>query len=171
MVGCLQIYTGDGKGKTTAAFGLTLRAVGAGLNVFIAQFVKGMKYSELDAIRLLGEHVTLNQYGRDCFIYQDPEMADIEIARQGLEAVREAMLSGNYDVIIMDEANIAVYYNLFSIDELLALIDQKPENVELVITGRLAHERLIERADLVTEMKEIKHYYQQGVQARTGIEK
>lgn len=171
MHGYVQVYTGNGKGKTTAALGLTLRSVGAGFNVFIAQFVKGMKYSELDSIRLLGKQVTLNQYGRDCFILNEPEAADIKIARQGLEETRQAMRSGKYNVIIMDEANIAVYYKLFSIDELLALIDQKPENVELVITGRLAHERLIERADLVTEMKEIKHYYQQGVQARTGIEK
>ena len=171
MKGYIQVYTGDGKGKTTAAFGLALRAAGAGLKVYIAQFVKGMKYSELDALAQLKNFITVKQYGRDCFIFREPEKEDIQAARTGLQEVREIMCSGEYQIIILDEANIATYYNLFSVDELLDFIKVKPEEVELVITGRSADPRIIERADLVTEMKEIKHYYQKGVKARKGIEK
>ena len=171
MKGYVQVYTGDGKGKTTAALGLALRAVGAGLKVYIAQFVKGMKYSELDAMKKLSDSITIKQYGRDCFIYRDPEKEDIQAAQEGLKEVWEIMCSGEYQMIILDEANIATYYNLFSVDDLLDFIRAKPEEVELVITGRNADPRIIEEADLVTEMKEIKHYYTKGVQARDGIEK
>ena len=171
MKGYVQVYTGNGKGKTTAALGLAVRATGAGLRVFIAQFVKGMKYSELDAIQRLSDLITIKQYGRDCFIYQEPSNEDILAARQGLEEVREVIYSGAYPLVILDEANIATYYNLFSVEELLALIDGRPKNVELVITGRYADPRVVEKADLVTEMREIKHYYLQGVQARPGIER
>ena len=171
MKGYVQVYTGDGKGKTTAAFGLALRAAGAGLKVYIAQFVKGMKYSELDAMEKLSDSITIKQYGRDCFIFREPEKEDIQAAREGLQEVKVIMCSGEYQVIILDEANIATYYNLFSVDELLDFIKVKPEGVELIITGRKADPRIMERADLVTEMKEIKHYYQKGVEARSGIEK
>jgi len=171
MKGYVHVYTGDGKGKTTAALGLALRAAGAGLRVYIAQFVKGMKYSELNAMAKLKEFITIKQYGRDCFIYRDPEKEDIQAAQEGLQDVREIMCSREYRVIILDEANIATYYNLFSVDELLDFIRAKPEETELVITGRRADPRVIEAADLVTEMKEIKHYYQKGVEARDGIEK
>ncbi len=171
MKGYVQVYTGNGKGKTTAAFGLALRAAGAGLRVYIAQFVKGMKYSELNALTMLKDYITIKQYGRDCFIYKEPKPEDIQAARDGLDEVREIMASGQYAVVILDEANIATYYNLFSVDELLDLIRTKPEAVELIITGRMADPRIIEEADLVTEMREIKHYYQDGVQAREGIEK
>ncbi len=170
MKGYVQVYTGDGKGKTTAALGLALRAAGAGLNVYIAQFVKGMKYSELNMISKL-QNISLKQYGRDCFIYQEPDDEDIKAARDGLKEAKEKMCSGEYQVIILDEANIATYYNLFSVDDLLDFIREKPAEVELVITGRRADSRVIEAADLVTEMKEIKHYYQDGVEAREGIEK
>lgn len=171
MKGYVQVYTGNGKGKTTAAFGLALRAAGAGLKVYIAQFVKGMKYSELDTMKKLSDSITIKQYGRDCFIFKEPEKEDIQAAREGLREVRDIMSSGRYQMIILDEANIATYYNLFSADELLDFIKVKPEGVELVITGRKADPRIIEKADLVTEMKEIKHYYQKGVMARNGIEK
>jgi len=171
MKGYIQVYTGDGKGKTTAAFGLAVRAAGAGLRVYIAQFVKGMKYGELDAMEKLSDCITIKQYGRDCFIFNEPDKEDIRAAQEGLREVREIMCSGEYQVIILDEANIATYYNLFSVDDLLDFIKVKPEGVELVITGRKADPRIIEKADLVTEMKEIKHYYQKGVEARTGIEK
>jgi len=171
MKGYVQVYTGDGKGKTTAAFGLALRAAGAGLNIFIAQFVKGMKYSELDSIKRFSDLITLKQYGRGCFIKKDPTPEDIQAARSGLEAVREIILAGKHQVVILDEANIAIHYNLFTVEDLLELIDSKPEHVELVITGRNAHPDLLERADLVTEMKEIKHYFTKGVEAREGIEK
>ena len=170
MKGYVQVYTGDGKGKTTAALGLALRAAGAGLNVYIAQFVKGMKYSELSMISKL-QNISLKQYGRDCFIYQEPDDEDIKVARDGLKEAKEKMLSGEYQMIVLDEANIATYYNLFSVDDLLDFVREKPAEVELVITGRRADPRIIEAADLVTEMKEIKHYYQDGVEAREGIEK
>ncbi len=171
MKGYVHVYTGDGKGKTTAAIGLALRAAGAGLKVYIAQFVKGMKYSELNSLAKLSEFITIKQYGRDCFIFREPEKEDIQIAQEGLKEVREIMCSGKYQMVILDEANIATYYNLFSVEELLDFIQAKPEEVELIITGRKADPRIIEAADLVTEMKEIKHYYQKGVQARDGIEK
>jgi cob(I)alamin adenosyltransferase len=171
MQGYIQVYTGDGKGKTTAALGLALRAAGAGLKVYVAQFVKGMHYSELDALEQFKDSITVTQYGRDCFISRDPDEKDIQAAREGLAETKQIMSSGAYDMIILDEANIATYYNLFSVEDLLAFIDTKPANVELIITGRRADERIIERADLVTEMKEIQHYYTKGVQAREGIEK
>lgn len=151
--------------------GLALRAAGAGLKVYIAQFVKGMKYSELDALHKLSDFITIKQYGRDCFIYRDPEKEDIQAAQEGLKRLREIMNSRKYQVIILDEANIATHFNLFSVEDLLDLIHGKPEDVELVITDRRADPRVIEEADLVTEMKEIKHYYQKGVQAIEGIEK
>ena len=170
MTGYVQVYTGDGKGKTTAAFGLALRAAGAGLKVFIAQFVKGMKYSELDAIRIL-PNITIKQYGRNCFVYGKPEKEDIKRARDGLIEVKEIITSDKYQIVILDEANIAVCYNLFSAEELLEVINSKPESTELVITGRRADKKIIDMADLVTEMLEIKHYYSKGVKARKGIEK
>ena len=171
MKGYVHVYTGDGKGKTTAALGLAVRSAGAGLKVYIAQFVKGMKYSELITLQKLSDHITLKQYGRDCFINGEPLEEDIRAARGGLEDAREIMLSGRYQVIILDEANIATHYNLFSVEDLLALIRIKPDDLELVITGRYADPRIIEAADLVTEMKDIKHYYRNGISARYGIEK
>ncbi len=171
MKGYIQVYTGDGKGKTTAALGLAMRAYGAGLNVYIAQFVKGMKYSEQETFKVLADHITVKQYGRGCFIKGDPTEEDVQAAKAGLKEVREIMHSGKYHVLILDEANIATYYNLISVDDLLKLIAEKPEEMELIITGRNADPRIIEIADLVTEMKEVKHYYNKGVMAREGIEK
>jgi cob(I)alamin adenosyltransferase len=169
--GYVHVYTGDGKGKTTAALGLALRAAGAGWNVFIGQFVKGMAYSELDALERFRDRITLRQFGRSCFIDRQPEYADVAQARQGLAQSREAILSGGYRLIVLDEANVAVALGLIELDDLLTLIDARPDPVELVITGRWAHEQIIRRADLVTEMREVKHYYQQGILARTGIER
>ena len=170
MKGYVHVYTGDGKGKTTAAIGLAIRAAGAGMRVYIAQFVKGMHYSELDALDRYTDRITLKQYGRDCFIEKKPEEADIRAARQGLEEVKGILASGNYEMVILDEANIATRYNLFSPDALAEIIRSKPESVELVVTGRNADPKIVALADLVTEMKEIKHYYNRGVQARAGIE-
>lgn len=166
--GFVHVYTGNGKGKTTAALGLAMRAAGAGKKVFIGQFVKGMHYSELD---LKIENIEIKQYGADCFIYKDPTENDIKIARDGLAEMADILKSGKYDVVIMDEACIALYYRLFSFEELWKAVSQRAEHVEVVITGRYAPDILIEKADLVTEMKEIKHYYTKGIQARTGIEK
>lgn len=171
MKGYVQVYTGDGKGKTTAALGLALRAAGAGLKVYIAQFVKGMKYSELDTLAKLSDSITVKQYGRRCFIHREPEEEDVWAAEGGLKEVKEIMCSEKYQVIIIDEANIATSFGLFSVERLLDFIHAKPEGVELVITGRMADPKVIKEADLVTEMKEVKHYYQKGIQARDGIEK
>ncbi len=171
MKGYVQVYTGNGKGKTTAAFGLVLRATGAGLKVYIAQFVNGMKYSELDALAKLSDSITIKQYGRSCFIYRNPGEEDIKAAQEGLKEIREVMCSGKYQIIILDEANIATHYNLFSVEELLDFIQAKPEGIELIITGRMANPSIVEEADLVTEMKEVKYYYQKGIKARDGIEK
>lgn len=171
MKGYVQVYTGDGKGKTTAALGLALRAAGAGLRVFIAQFLKGMKYSELCSIDRYSDRITLRQYGTECFIHGKPGEEDFRLTRLGLKESREAMLSGEYQVVILDEANVAVHFGLLRMEDLVELIEIRPTGVELVITGRYARPEILEKADLVTEMKEIKHYSTEGIQARTGIEK
>ena len=170
MKGYVQVYTGNGKGKTTAALGLALRAAGAGMRVFIAQFAKGMKFSELKSIERFGEIITVKQYGRGNFIRDKAEPEDIELAHKGLEEVRSILSQGNYQMVILDEATIAVHFNLFSSEELIDIIKSKPEHVELVITGRHADPSIVEHADLVTEMREIKHYYHKGIKARPGIE-
>jgi len=169
--GHIQVYTGDGKGKTTAALGLALRAAGAGATVFIAQFAKGRPTAELASLSRLSDLITIKQYGREHFIMGEPEPEDIEAAKQGLEEAQKIIISGEYPLVILDEANVAVDLGLFSVQALLAAVNAKPEHVEIVITGRDAHKRIIERADLVTEMREVKHYYPQGVTARSGIEK
>ena len=168
--GYVQVYTGNGKGKTTASFGLALRAAGAGKRVFIGQFVKGMHYSELDIVPKL-ETIEIRQYGRDCFIKKEPSESDIRCAKEGLAEMAEILKSGKYDVVIMDEANIALFYKLFSFEELKQAICNRAEGVEVIVTGRYAPQELIDMADLVTEMREIKHYYTKGVEARVGIEK
>lgn len=170
--GYIQVYTGNGKGKTTAAFGLALRACGAGMKVFIGQFVKGMHYNEIDAIdKYLSNNITLKQYGLDCFIYNDPTQKDIDAAQKGFAEMKEILLSDKYDMVIFDELNIALYYKLFTTQKVLEMLNNRPENVEIIITGRYAPQEIIDIADLVTEMKEIKHYYHNGVEARKGIEK
>ncbi len=170
MNGYTQVYTGYGKGKTTAAFGLALRAAGAGLRVFIAQFAKSQAYSELKGFELFGDQIKVRQYGQGGFIRGKPTDEDICAAQNGLKEARSAIESGAWDVVILDEANIATYFKLFAVEDLLEIIDSKPGSIELVITGRNADARVIERADLATEMKEIKHYYQKGTPARKGIE-
>ena len=170
MKGYIQIYTGNGKGKTTAALGLALRAAGAGKKICFAQFVKGGTYSEVKALRMFIPSVEIRQYGSNRFIRNTPTQADIEAARKGLTEITQLIISGEYDIVILDEANIAIYYGLFSADELIEVLKQKPDETEIIITGRHAKPELIEIADLVTEMQEVKHYYTKGVEARTGIE-
>lgn len=170
MKGYIQIYTGNGKGKTTAAFGLALRAIGAGRKVFMGQFVKGKTYAEIEASKKYLPGLTIEQFGRGCFIVEKPDQKDLEAAQEGLQRMKKIIKSGKYDVIIMDEITIALYYKLFPIEKVIELIREKPESAELIITGRYAPTELIDIADLVTEMKEIKHYYTQGVEAREGIE-
>ncbi len=169
--GYVQVYTGDGKGKTTAALGLALRAAGHGLRTYIGQFMKGRPYGELEALRA-HPLITVEQYGDpNCWVRRDqitPEQ--VAMARRGLERAREAMLSGRYDIVVLDEVNVALWFGLLTLEEVMAFLDQRPEGVEVILTGRRAPQELIDRADLVTEMREIKHYYQQGVLARDGIE-
>ena len=169
--GYTHIYTGDGKGKTTAALGLALRAAGAGLKVFIAQFIKSGDYSEIRALSRYKDQITVEQFGRGRFIKGQPTPDDVAAAQQGAQAVRKALASGDVAVVILDEGNVAVACGLLSTDDILAIIEQKPGPVELVITGRGADPRVIARADLVTEMTAVKHYYEAGVTARVGIEK
>lgn len=167
--GYVHVYTGNGKGKTTAALGLSMRAACAGKKVFFGQFIKGMRYSELDCVNFV-PGFEMEQLGRDCFIYNDPTEEDVKIACDGLERFRSILAEGKHDVVVMDELNIALYYKLFSVEEAIEVIKSRAEHVEVIITGRYAQEEIIELADLVTEMKEIKHYYTAGVEAREGIE-
>ncbi len=170
--GYVQIYTGNGKGKTTAALGLAFRAAGNEFNVFIGQFMKGQDYGELKAAKRLAPYITMNQFGKATFVHVDKATEDdIRLAKEGLAHSREALLSGKYDIVILDEINVAIFFKLLTTEDVLKLVEEKPENVELILTGRYAPKELIEKADLVTEMKEIKHYYTQGVLARKGIEK
>ncbi len=171
MKGYIQIYTGDGKGKTTAALGLTLRAVGAGLKVFIAQFIKMGDYSEIGALERLSESVTVEQFGCGRFPKGRASEEDIALAQRGLGRVKEIFASNQHDVVIMDEANVAVSLGLFDVETLLETMDSKPPDVELIITGRNAPAAVIEKADLVSEVNAVKHYFQNGVKARIGIEK
>jgi cob(I)alamin adenosyltransferase len=170
--GFVQIYTGNGKGKSTAAIGQAIRAAGFGLKTYIAQFMKEYPYNELVSLKLLSEWITIEQFGGDEFVYKKelPNEEQLDKARSGLQTAKEKMLSGNYDLIILDEAIVAIYFKLIKTEELTELIKQKPKNVELILTGRYCPEELIELADLVTEMKEVKHYYQKGITSRRGIE-
>lgn len=169
--GYIQVYTGNGKGKTTAALGLALRAAGAGHKVFIAQFIKKKKCSEHNALERFKDLITIRQYGKGLILKREPAESDIRAAGEGLDEIRDIMRSGQYDVIILDEANVAMHCNLFTVEDFLKFITKKPAGLELIITGRYADRKIIKKADLVTEMKEIKHYWQTGVKARIGIEK
>ena len=168
--GYIQVYTGNGKGKTTAALGLALRAAGAGLQVYIAQFLKQGCYSELDALKRFSDVITIEQFGTGRYIRGEPEQADVEAAKRCMAAIKGAVTSGKYDVVIMDEAGVAEHFKLIKARDVLEVIEMKPDTVELVITGRGVSEAVMARADLITEMKPIKHYYEDGVLARPGIE-
>jgi cob(I)alamin adenosyltransferase len=169
--GYTQVYTGDGKGKTTAAIGLSIRAAGAGLKVYIAQFIKMGDYSEIKALRRFSDLITVEQFGLGRFTNGKPLPEDIEAAQKGVEKVKSIMNSNEYKVIILEEANVAVKYGLIRAEDLIEIIVNKSFETELVITGRGAPVQIIEKADLVTEMKPVKHYFQKGVPARVGIEK
>ncbi|SLM30163.1 CobO [Desulfamplus magnetovallimortis] len=171
MQGYVQIYTGNGKGKTTAALGLILRQLGAGGKIFMGQFLKQGDYSEITMLKRFPEQITIEQFGLGKFVRGNPSDEDIEAGRKGYERIASILKNGEHNLVVMDEGNIAVFFNIISEDEMIKLFDTKADHVELVITGRGATPAMIERADLVTEMTEIKHYYQMGVKARTGIEK
>jgi cob(I)alamin adenosyltransferase len=168
--GLVQVYTGNGKGKTSASFGLALRAVGRGLKVYVIQFIKGgFDYGELHVVDKL-PGLTLEAFGRGKFVSEKkPDVVDIDLARQALAKAQEIM-KGDVDVLILDEINVAVNLRLIGIKEVLELIRKKPEHMELVLTGRKAPAEIVQAADLVTEMIEIKHPYNSGFKARKGIE-
>ena len=171
-LGQFQIYTGNGKGKTTAALGLTLRASGAGMKVFFCQFIKDQAYSEIVALRGL-PGITVRQFGtgKGILTYREKEDADIACARAGYEEVRAALTSGEYDLVVCDEINCALMCSLLTEADLLALADLRPQGTELVFTGRGACEAVLARADLITEMRDVRHYYREKrLPARLGIE-
>ncbi len=172
MKGYVQVYTGNGKGKTTAALGLVMRAAGAGLKSYFCQFIKGQPSSELEILTNRLPNVTCVQYGLGRFLPpgKDPSRADIEAADKGLNELREAMLTSNYNIVVADEINVAIKMGLLTMEQVCKLIDGKPESVELVLTGRDAPTEIIEKADLVTEMRNIKHYFDKNIGARKGIE-
>jgi len=171
--GLIQVYTGNGKGKTTAALGLAFRAAGRELMVCMIQFLKGGgPYGEHLAAPRLAPYLTIIQTGREGWVNRDnPDPEDVRLAREALALAKESLTGGKYDLVILDEINGATGFGLITVDEVLSLMEAKPSDVELVLTGRNAHERIMAAANLVTEMREVKHYYKAGVPARTGIEK
>jgi len=169
----VQVYTGNCKGKTTASLGLAFRAMGRGLKTYIGQFMKGQFYGELKAAEIVSPYITIEQYGKDTFIHmQNPPLdEDVQMAKEGLEKALKAMKSEQYNIIVFDEINTAHNLHLITTEEMLEIIKTKPDNVEVVFTGRCAPSDIIEAADLVSEMTEVKHYYKKGVPARDGIER
>jgi len=169
--GLVQVYTGNGKGKTSAAFGLALRAAGRGLKVYIIQFIKGgFDYGELYTVDKL-PNLTLKAFGRGEFITaKPPDKEDVRLAEQALQLAKQTVKSGKYDVIILDEVNVALTLKLIDLEEVLKLIQNKPNHVELVLTGRNAPVQVIDASDYVTEMREVKHPYSKGYRSRKGIE-
>ena len=172
--GFIQVYTGDGKGKTTAAFGLALRAAGRGLRVYIGQFMKGAAYGELKGAAALGAWIEVEQFGSsECIPWRAaPDPDDVRRAVAGLERCLEVMLAGDRAIVVLDEVTCAVHFRLIALEALLDVVDRRPPGTELVCTGRWAPQELVERADLVTEMREVKHpYASRRLAARDGIER
>ncbi len=169
--GTVQVYTGNGKGKTTAAFGLALRALGHGKKVGIVQFMKGDRnYGEFHAIQTFN-NVTISMEGKDCFVDRDnPSQEDEDMAQEGLNKADKMITSNDFDLIILDEINVAIFYNLVTVNQVVNLINKKPKKLELVLTGRYARQEIIEMADLVSEIQEIKHHFRSGIGMRKGVE-
>lgn len=170
--GMLQVYTGNGKGKTTAAIGQAIRAVGCGFKVYMIQFMKGKtNYGELKVARKLRPRFVIKQYGRPDFVDKEsPAKIDIRMAEEALRESRKIISSGKWDLVILDEINIALDYKLIHLEEVIELVKSKPHHVELIFTGRAAPVEILELADLVSEIREVKHPYRKGVQQRVGIE-
>ncbi len=167
--GIVQVYTGEGKGKTTAALGQALRAVGHGWKVLIIQFLKSRLSGEIKAAKNI-PNLTILQFGSGHFVNNKPTQEDFDIAQRAWQIARESVLSGTYDMVILDEINGAIHYKMVDVEEVLKLIEERSPHVELILTGRYAHPRLIEMADLVSEIKAVKHPYARGISAREGVE-
>jgi cob(I)alamin adenosyltransferase len=168
--GYVQVYTGNGKGKTTAAIGLAVRAAGAGLRVYFCQFLKGQDCSEIASLDKFKDSIEVRQFGNESFIAGIPSESDVQLALNGFEEALKAVMSGTYDLVVLDEINYAIYLNMIKLQTVVQLIKNKPANVEIVLTGRNAAKEILENADLVSEIKEIRHYFKKGVLARKGIE-
>lgn len=167
--GYIHIYTGNGKGKTTAAFGLAVRAMLANKKVYIGQFVKDMEYNETK-LKNYFSNITIEQLGNGCFINKAPEQHDITAAQEGLKKCADILSRGVFDVVILDEITIALYFKLFQVSDVINILKNKNLKTEVILTGRYAPQELIDIADLVTDMVEVKHYYTQGVLSRNGID-
>lgn len=169
MKGYLQVYTGNGKGKSTASFGLAVRARGAGLSVKIIQFIKNKSYPEIDVLKSIG--VEIKQFGNGLFFGRPPGEKDFAVAEEGLKEIENTFNRAETDVLILDEINVALGLELIKEGEFFSVLGKRPPGMEVICTGRRAPEKLLNMADLVTEMKAVKHYYKAGVPARSGIEK
>lgn len=167
--GYVQVYTGNGKGKSSASIGVSLRMLCNGGKVFMGEFMKGQGSSEIKAMEKFPNY-EVEQFGLPKFVMNEPSEEDKANARKGFERMKEVLMSGEYDLVIFDEINSTIFYGMVEPEELIELLTQKPEKTEVILTGRNADPKIIEFADLVTEMREIKHYYQKGVMARKGIE-
>lgn len=171
--GLIQVYTGNGKGKTTAALGLCFRAAGHGLRSFIIQFMKGqIVYGELNSARFTDGLITIEQMGRPDFVSKEnPEKIDIEMAQDALRLAEKVIMSGEYDIVVLDEINVAADFKLVDVNEVLRILNGRPPGVEIVLTGRYAPQQFLDIADMVSEIREVKHYYTKGIDARDGIER
>lgn len=169
--GLVIVITGNGKGKTTSAFGQALRAIGQGYKVFILQFMKGRDYGEFVAAEKYLPRLTILRTGLDSFVMRDkPAPVDIALARQGFDLAKKAVASGKYNMVILDEINVAVDFKLINPEDVIDLIKNKPPALDLILTGRYAAKEIIKLADTVSEIKEIKHHYAAGIKDRPGIE-
>jgi len=165
----VHVYTGNGKGKTTSAIGLAVRASGAGFKTYIGQFMKEGPYSEVKALNRI-RNIEIEQFGRSCFISKKPTSKDLKYAKMGIRKVLNILSDKKHDIVILDEINTAVHYKLVNLSELISLCEAKPKAKELILTGRYANAKILKLADLVSDIKEIKHYYRKGIKARKGIE-
>lgn len=169
--GLVIVITGNGKGKTTAAFGQALRAVGQGYKVFVVQFMKGRDYGEFIAAEKYLPNITIRKFGLDSFVMRgSPAEVDIELAQKGMDMAAKAVMSGKYDMVILDEINVALDFKLIDLKEVIKLIKNKPVNLDLILTGRYAPKEIIKLADTVSEVQEVKHHYNAGIKDRAGIE-